>query len=438
MKQRSMHYAIQSVFAVGPYNILTLPVETSPFNIRAAVAVHFFSEREVAGLLQQFAQSNGIALDPAVARDIFELTAGHAGLVCACGRALESVGALRSLCTASDSDPPANLSTTSERYPRIRISHALWLPWRIEHMVASVSNWPTIKHMADSVVRLPALARSILEHAIFAGEEPLVVAATAHQSYIDSVRLLAGEGWLRPLLALDAEDRFKFTSPLVRTIAMNRLANLRPPAFPLLLPTTPSGALDVPAVILQSVTSFRAASFLSSLRFSTKVSKERVPNEASYHFELYTALCLRLCNLCNYGDVFPEADVIDAPTAKRFADILIVGHDASKHLVELVASAGAKSVAEHYKRLMEYMTVHAASGTCVAFSVSADLRVFDGALLEWPTTEQQSTGLVAIHVVHDNLFCAALAFTLRPGNAEPIKTVLQMSGQSRFKGSVQD
>jgi hypothetical protein len=195
---------------------------------------------------------------------------------------------------------------------------------------------------------------------------------------------------------------------------------------------TASGTLDVPAVVLESVASFRAASFLSNSTLSSKtceISQDRVPNEATYHFELYTVLCLRLCTLCKYGNVFPEADIVETSAPKRFADILIVGNDASKSVIELVASASPKSVAAHYRRLTGYMSVQAASGTCVTFSVSADLSAFDESKLVWPTHAQRATGLVAVHVVHDIHFCAAIAFTLRPRDVSPMKTALHVSGE---------
>jgi hypothetical protein len=288
--------------------------------------------------------------------------------------------------------------------------------------------------MADSVQRLDAVARDILERAILAGNNPLVIDATSSPTDINAVHLLAGDGWLSPVNTLDAEDKFKFTSPLVRIIAMNKVASLRSPVFPPFLPVTASGTLDVPAVVLESVSNFRAASFLSSLTFSSKtcaVTQERVPNEATYHFELYSVLCLRLCTFCNYGNVFPEADVVDLSAPKRFADIVIVGNDASKHVIELVASASSKSVSEHYDRLIAYMSVHAGSGTCVAFCVSPDLSAFDESKLEWPTPMQRATGLVAVHVVHDAHFCDAIAFTLRPLDVSPIRTALQVSGELR-------
>lgn len=231
MKQARSQFSIQCVFAVGPYSILTLQGESSPFSINA-MAVHFFSEGEVTGLLQQFAQSSGIVVDPAVARDVFKLTSGHAGLVCACGRALESVGELRSICPVDDSGSPADTSAFSMLRPRIQISLESWLRWRVLHIDSRVSSWPTVQHMADSAMKLPALAQAILVRAILADDAPIVVEATAPQSYVDAVRLLAGEGWLKPLGALDSKHRFVFTSPLVRTVAMNKLAAMRSRCFP--------------------------------------------------------------------------------------------------------------------------------------------------------------------------------------------------------------
>lgn len=228
---------------------MTLPAET-PFNIiRDVIAVHFFTKDEVTSLLQQFAQSYDIVVDPAVASDVFELTAGHAGLACACGRALETVSELRSLCSENDGSSSTSTPTSSMLRPRIHISLKSWIRWRVSHIVASVSSGPTVQHMADSFVALPALALAILERAILAGDAPVVVDAISRQIYVNAVRLLAGDGWLRPLGALDAEHQYVFTSPLVRTIAMNKLAAMRSPVLPQSLPPLFSGVLNAPAIV---------------------------------------------------------------------------------------------------------------------------------------------------------------------------------------------
>ena len=286
--------------------------------------------------------------------------------------------------------------------------------------------------MADSVAKIPRIARDILERAILAGDEPIVLHSdSATQMHIDAVRMLAGEGWLRPLRNLN-DDAFVFTSRLVRAIAVNKLASMRSPTFHTSLPYTDTGRLDVPTVILQSMTEFRPASLSSSLTLSSKtceVSKMRVPNEATYHYELYSVLCLRLCNHCNFGDVFPEADVLGGRN-KRFADILVVDkRDGSKSLIELVASASAASVAEHFDRLTGYMSAHKASGTCVSFSVSNDAADDEWEMLTWPSKRQRSMGLVAMHVVHDDSFGSARVFTLPPEAEIPSKCVLRLNGE---------
>lgn len=168
----------------------------------------------------------------------------------------------------------------------------------------------------------------------------------------------------------------------------------------------------------------RAAQFLSTKRSSASslASKDSVPNEAAFHFQLFTGLRQWL-TLWNHADVFPEADVHRQGMPKRFADILLLGRRVQsppKHIVELVASASVQDIQEHFARTVTYMAAHATDrGTCITFTAvasAADTAVAP-ATLAWPSQDQLETGLVAIHVVHNLAWTTATVLSQRHGEA---------------------
>ena len=79
-----------AVLGVGPYSILTLTSETStPFTATEAIQISSFTKEEVFQLFTEFAASRLITLPNELIEDIYERTAGHAGLVCYCGKMIE-------------------------------------------------------------------------------------------------------------------------------------------------------------------------------------------------------------------------------------------------------------------------------------------------------------------------------------------------------------
>ena len=399
IKQDLGSYGVQCIFAVGPFSVLFMRGESgSPFNVREAVPVHFFTEDEVSELLEQFAVAKGVSLEAGVAADIHELTAGHAGLVCACGRVLESESGLQ-----QDG----------------RISLAAWQDFRVRHIIDAVLQWPTIGNMADSVSKLIRGVRELLEQALLAGDTLLELKA-APANVSNAARFLTAEGWLVAAGAIGT-DIYRFTSPLVRSLAMRQLARERGRELLLPLPFfAGTGLLDVPAVLSAALPHFRPAIMRVVSSFSSKLSTApaavfglpigwQVPNEAVYHFELYSVLRQWLC-LWRHAELYPEADVTriaEEGTVKRYADMLIGPSSLSgpKHVLELVASSSASVIRAHYSRTISYMLSHGTDrGACITFAAVASASAVSSvpsARLEWPTGEQLSSGLVAIHVVHD-------------------------------------
>lgn len=69
---------IKSVVAIGTFAILELTsFSASPFNVREAVQVPYFTLDEVKDLFRQFEERRGISLDDRIVEDIFTRTSGY-------------------------------------------------------------------------------------------------------------------------------------------------------------------------------------------------------------------------------------------------------------------------------------------------------------------------------------------------------------------------
>jgi hypothetical protein len=64
---------------IGTFSILELTGGkwSSPFNVRDAVGVKFFTMDEVKQLFKEYEESRQITLDPRIVKDIYDLTTGY-------------------------------------------------------------------------------------------------------------------------------------------------------------------------------------------------------------------------------------------------------------------------------------------------------------------------------------------------------------------------
>jgi hypothetical protein len=202
IKQNIHEYGIQCIFAVGPFSILFVEGKSgSPFNVREGVPVRFLTVEQVHALLHQFAVARGVVLEEGIAADVHELTAGHAGLVCCCGRALD---------------------TAVRRDDSRHITLAAWREHRARRIIDSVFMWPTMSRMADSISAMPDEAKTVLDLALAAGDAPITL--NDHRRTL--ARYLAAEGWLLSVGDVSA-NTYRFTSPLARRMAMRHVSETR-------------------------------------------------------------------------------------------------------------------------------------------------------------------------------------------------------------------
>ena len=412
IKQNIDNYAIQTAFAVGPFSILFMNATSgSPFNVREAVPVHMLDETEVTQLLSEFASAKRVTLEEGVIEDVYRLTAGHAGLVSACGRALDAAV------------PRAHGGT---------ITLGSWADYAVRELPFVVRHWPTIGKMASCVADVSPEQAQFLETVLAAGDCDVTAESI---SEIRAALFLSSEGWLRSTGETASAHVYRIASPLVRGIALTELATKTIIAAPLPLSAGAKRKLVFPDVITTSLSFFKPAVMRAAAFVSSKVSASQVlgagvsvPSEAAYHAQLFSVLSAWLRG---HVAVFTEADSYVQATSgsasgkrkKLYADILLVGkaEGAPKHVLELVASASDGEIAEHYARTVAYMAAHGGSpGACITFTAvgdESDVRSIGSDALLWPTPAQTEAGLVAVHVVHDIGWTTAAVHCTKTGQA---------------------
>jgi len=417
IQQNMDAYGIQCIFAVGPARIpFTEGKSGSPFNVREGVPVRFFSAEQVHALLQQFAAARAVVLEEGIGADVHELAAGHAGLVCCCGWALDTA------VTREDSG---------------HISLAAWRDYRARHIVSSAFMLSTVRIMVDSISAMSDDAKALLDFVLAAGDAPI----TLDDHRCTLAQYLAAEGWLLSVGDVSA-NTYRFTSPLARRLAMRHISEKRMHISDV-LPLDKEDALIMPAAVETTLKYFSGSTMRAAAAASTTLSAAKVagapvgspvPSEAAYHFQLFAAL-RRWMSSTDHADVYSEADsralVPDAPRQprKQCADVLFIGRKpgAPRHVLELVASANEADISEHYTRALQYMAAHSrARGTCITFTAvrsALDADAVDAESLTWPTLTQLDDGLEAIHVVHDLAWTQAAVHFTRDGRTFPKQLV---------------
>lgn len=406
-KQHHALYVFQCIFAVGPVSVLFLdPTSGSPFNVREALAVPSFSLADVSSLLKQFTDEVDLQLEDGIAADIHELTAGHAGLVCVSGRALERDVA---------------------RGPPGVIKLASWRDFRARAIVKHALGWPTMRKLQERLDEISGVQLFLLSRFLAAGSKPLEL---VNSRDVGIARYLAAEGWLVGI-GSPTDKTFRMASPLVRRIVLENLS-MRVKAPAEALPLIDNGTLDVPAMIATVLRYLDRAVMTTAARTSSKRSRDKlsrdqlVPNEASYHSQAFVVMHNWLAALA-HATLYSEADsLVSSGSSKMYADMLLIGKQpgAPKHLLELVASTDVKDIRDHYTRTVKYMAAHqGARGTCITFTAvasDADVSAVRAEKdLTWPSSASLRAGLEAIHVVHDVNWTVAAVFSKR-GSAPPV------------------
>ncbi|ELR18594.1 uncharacterized protein ACA1_155510 [Acanthamoeba castellanii str. Neff] len=87
MRESEASHGLHAFFGVGPYSILNLQDHpSSPFNACDAFALPMFERNHVRELFNQYSRESNVELAPGIADAIYDLTSGHPGHVCFCGK----------------------------------------------------------------------------------------------------------------------------------------------------------------------------------------------------------------------------------------------------------------------------------------------------------------------------------------------------------------
>lgn len=88
--QRPLIYGLHAVVAIGPFNIIRYTKQQlSPFNVTDQWDVPYFTKSQVTQLFMEFQTSCDVVLEPEVVDRVYEITLGHPGMVCWCGKAIQ-------------------------------------------------------------------------------------------------------------------------------------------------------------------------------------------------------------------------------------------------------------------------------------------------------------------------------------------------------------
>ncbi|GBC02456.1 hypothetical protein RclHR1_04630012 [Rhizophagus clarus] len=139
IKTTKEDYVIWSINAIGPFSILHLnskKVTTSPFNVRDPYHNPNFTREQVQDLYEKFQKHERINIDQEIINDIHMRTNGHAGLVCLCGKAIET-------------DLLKYLDENS------RLNFSVWLKYTAKNSLeAIILGYPTFKKLIDTLETL--------------------------------------------------------------------------------------------------------------------------------------------------------------------------------------------------------------------------------------------------------------------------------------------
>lgn len=382
----------------------------------------FWSVSQVASVLEEFAIARGVMLDTAIATQVFELTAGHAALVCACGRLLQNGIANGDL---------------DEEY----ITASAWSEYEQQHRRSIGRDWAATRDLASAIGDLGAKQRSYLLRAAADSidRQGGILDAGGEDADLEA---LVRAGWLIRAPAPVHGTRHRVSSPLLGLIARQAVLSAISPKGAGLL--SAAGPLDVHSLFAALLPAMSSSVMRTAHTVTKKASRATlpgvggrldVPGEAAYQCEIASVLVGWLRD----ADELHVRTMVDAPPPKaggasavpnkrlnKKLDIMLTSRvGKNMHIFEFVASARDGIVREHFERTLLYKSALQPLGTsaCVAFTalrvvgqVKADLTGELFRKLPWPTDEQLSQGLVAVHVVHDLTWTVAAVFCKRAGS----------------------
>eukprot|EP01128_Nolandella_sp_AFSM9_P007604 TRINITY_DN421_c0_g1_i5.p1 TRINITY_DN421_c0_g1~~TRINITY_DN421_c0_g1_i5.p1 ORF type:complete len:618 (+),score=132.83 TRINITY_DN421_c0_g1_i5:76-1929(+) len=380
IKQERAAYCLQSVVAIGPFSILELTGRSSsPFNVREAVQAPYFTLEEVKELFNIYEEKKGFELDQRIVEDIFTRTAGHAGLVSRCGKAIDE----------------------TLREDRSTVTYDEWLRYATFKLSTAVRRYPTLTKLIHTLQKTDEqlkAARELLYHRFLPNKHSVELYDSTERRLAS---FLASEGALRHV----TEEEYEIPSPLIRSIlsqeVVKEMEGLPVPTEP--VPFTPDGALRVLPLLKTVVSHFNKLLLQSSVRESFKICQlaglngEYVPQEAVYQSEMERVLASWLPSSAS---VIPQYHT----GGRSRCDLVLIPSPKHRLVLELVASSTIQDIEEHFSRALAYANVIGAPHCWVVhFTVKEESENF---VYPYPS---QDSGVQVMHI-HHNLEFSTVTF----------------------------
>jgi hypothetical protein len=389
MKAQRDSYTMKSVVLVGTFALHELEdnsqILRSPFNAAGTIRYPFFKPEETKSLFEKFSACRREQLDPEIVREIHDLTKGHRGLTCLLGKLI-------------DEDLRSNLKG---KIPDL-IEWAAFRPKIPEY----VNEYPTMKkiiRLLSGDEEFAREARQILSiHFLPFSKATL----TPTPNVMKVIKWLNAEG----VLISNNPGTFELTSPLLRLIILSKVIRKDrrqtpsepPPRF------SHGNMLDIQNILFQAISFINPQNIIDAYSISCKKNRGNsykrdapVPEEAVYHFEIFTILCSWFPGGISISpEVVPYPNSKKAELSRQRCDILIQ-EGKRKYLIEFEASDPPDKIANQATRLLEHKkALNAKEAWLVYFSPANNF--------SWPKMNQDCFSLA---VVHDDQFSKVSFYT---------------------------
>lgn len=378
LRQFPTKHSLQSVVLIGPFSLMSIvTLKLSPFSITDAYANPLWTldqTKTLFSLLKQSRPTWQCETDP-IAGDVFNRTAGHAGLTVYLAKKFDEEFMCNKLnCTLDDWIK----FVTLKLIPNLSYGWSV-LQTMVVRLLSKDQEWPNaVTWLKSSFLLLPSLSEY----------------KAVPSNYLSIARMLVSEGILR----IDPNDntRFAFLSPITRSVVLSALASTA------ITPLALTNTADIPKIISELLPHFNSSNFRPSPLASYKKNKAPgtdrttlVPSEATYHFELFSLLVRSLSTFM----VTVQNEVNCGPAGNLFCDILVKYPTDRTVVLELVAHAAtrgeAAGVLEHMNKTEGYAkTLGADEAWVINFTLSENQ-------VKLLAAEKLPPRVNVLHVVHD-------------------------------------
>jgi len=395
IKHERDNYTLKSVVAVGTFALTELtdpeanqPVfnvkvtdksfdKRSPFNAAETTKYPFFTLEETTSLFNQFNTFRKETLPIEIVNEIFIYTNGHRGLTCLIGKLI-------------DEDFRRELGGRILNANEWKVFHS-----RIPNYVHDYPTLNKVMNLLRSDDELAKNARTILSTYYLPYSQAILQPRPVH---LRVTKWLAANG----ILMSHSPGFYRMTSPLIREIILSKVTPIDRRKTPSEPPERlENHMLDMETNICKAVEFFNSETIIQSYNLSFKKNRgsiyERdacVPEEAVYHFELYTILSSWFPDSINIlPEVLPYPDTEDRSLSRQRCDILIT-EGLTKYLLEIEASDSSGEIAAHANRLeTQKLAIGAHQAWLIYFSPAKNFT--------WPIMGDNCFSLA---IVHDNLY----------------------------------